>query len=168
MRTASRTFAGVPASVSAARRFAAGLLAEWSAEDAEWTASQLVSELATNAVLHARSDFDLELTFDGVELVISVSDRSALPPVRRHFGEQSTTGRGLTLLTRLSRDWGVVQTRGGKTVWCSVPVDGAAGEVVDLSDFLEAELTDARSDEEAPAGGAVDDRGAAGPHAVAA
>ena len=153
MHTASRTFPGVPASVSTARRFAADLLSEWAADEAEWTVTQLVSELATNAVLHARSAFEVELQLDGEQLLIRVSDQSPQEPVRRRFGEQSTTGRGLALLAQLSEDWGVDLSSDGKTVWCAVPASGAvAGELFDLTMLLEESDDDMEPAADSPDG----------------
>src|SRR5690349_20836143 len=48
----SRSFAATPHQVAAARRFLAGLLADWRAKD---DALVCLSELATNALLHSRS-----------------------------------------------------------------------------------------------------------------
>jgi anti-sigma regulatory factor (Ser/Thr protein kinase) len=52
--TSARTFPGVPASASAARRFVAGVLASAGLADTG-TAELIVSELVGNAVRHSRS-----------------------------------------------------------------------------------------------------------------
>jgi hypothetical protein len=51
-----------PASVAAARRYADEVLSAWGVGDASWTCLQLISELATNAVIHARTEFTLKLS----------------------------------------------------------------------------------------------------------
>jgi hypothetical protein len=51
---------------------------------------------------------------DGVR--ISVSDGSTLVPQRRQTSAESTNGRGLELLDRLSGSWSVATTSLGKTV----------------------------------------------------
>lgn len=145
MHITSRTFPGVPASVSTARRFVSEALSAWGAEDAEWTVSHLVSELTTNAVLHAHTEFDVELSLDQELLVIRVSDRSAQPPVLRQFGPQATTGRGMSMIAQLSRTWGVDVASGGKTVWCSIDTSETA-DVFDLTAVLGADLDDDLAD----------------------
>ena len=83
----------------------------------------LVSELATNAVLHARSVFTVLLELQGASLRISVVDESPVLPRPRRFGDaSSTTGRGLQLVAALSSAWGVLSptATGGKQTWCEL------------------------------------------------
>ncbi len=108
------------ASVSAARRFLSDALRSWDAPDLAWAGAQLVSELATNAVLHARTDFRVRLELNEGVLRIAVRDASEVGPSQRHYAQSATTGRGLNLLEALSRSWGTEPTEGGKWVWCEV------------------------------------------------
>ncbi len=126
------------ASVPAARRFVATALHEWGYEQESASAELLVSELATNCTLHARTDFQVRLVLDRCGcLRLEVSDRSPRPPRQRTFGLDASTGRGLHLVAALSRDWGVHLREDGKTVWALLrpgdddPDDGAGDDDVD-------------------------------------
>ena len=124
-------------SVGAARRFLVQTLHGWAATRLEWPASQVVSELATNAVIHAGTAFTVALIMHGDALRIEVRDGSVLLPRQRRYGLSATTGRGLALVGTLTKDWGVQPGVTGKTVWCVLSPDNAevAGEP-DLDAFL--------------------------------
>jgi hypothetical protein len=85
-----------------------------------WPAISVVSELTTNAVLHARTEFAVELVLAGGKLEVRVADSSPHLPVRRRYDDDAATGRGLALLEALTSDWGVTATDDGKVVWCVV------------------------------------------------
>jgi anti-sigma regulatory factor (Ser/Thr protein kinase) len=106
-----------PASVPAARRFVRQALVDLGAEDFEYAASQVVSELAANAVIHARSTFEVGLHLAGDDLRVTVTDRSRRPLVTKSHSAEATTGRGLSLVTAIADDWGVERHDDGKTVW---------------------------------------------------
>ena len=114
---AQATLPSEPRSVADARRFTASTLHEWQLNGISETATLLVSELASNALLHAHSDIEVKLTGDYDELTIYVCDHSRRLPVVRHYSRESGTGRGLRLVESLSRGWGVEQRRDGKCVW---------------------------------------------------
>lgn len=109
------------ASVSAARRhirlaLAAGGRADWS-DDAELA----VSELVTNAVLHARTDCEVVVTHEPDRVLVAVRDFSPSVLLERHFSEHATTGRGLRLVAGLGADFGIDGFGpDGKVVWFSV------------------------------------------------
>ena len=81
------------------------MLREWDADIYEWTAEALMSELATNAVIHARTDFRIALQLTAESLILEVSDGSALLPKRRRFESTATTGRGIRLVEDLATSW---------------------------------------------------------------
>jgi anti-sigma regulatory factor (Ser/Thr protein kinase) len=106
-------------SVPVARRFARHELRS-SRADVD-TVVLLVSELVTNAVLHARSDVVLTVDDQGTTVRVEVADASPLPPRLHDFAVDSATGRGMKLLDRLARRWGAVPGKdGGKVVWFEV------------------------------------------------
>jgi anti-sigma regulatory factor (Ser/Thr protein kinase) len=114
------------ASVGEARRWARAVLTAWHADDAEWELSQLLTEVVTNAVLHAGTALRVVLEQDATSgrLRCEVTDGSpARPRVRRHSAE-ATTGRGLQLLESVATSWGVQTVSGGKTVWFELDGDG--------------------------------------------
>jgi anti-sigma regulatory factor (Ser/Thr protein kinase) len=106
-------------SVPVARRFARDELRS-STADVD-TVVLLVSELVTNAVLHARSDVVLTVDDQGAIARVEVSDSSPLPPRLHNFAVESATGRGMKLLDRLAQRWGAAPREdGGKVVWFEV------------------------------------------------
>ena len=81
----------------------------------------LVSELATNAVLHARTDFAISIHLDTGKVRVEVQDANERPPIIGHTPPEATSGRGLHLLQALSDAWGVESRTEGKIVWFEVP-----------------------------------------------
>lgn len=142
---------------SAARRFVRAALGEWTglglpaavgfservADDAE----VVVSELVTNAVVHAGTNVEVlarleEATEDEVAaLVVEVSDHHPARAVRSDRPESGSAaeaaegtslvgpdepaeyGRGLQLVGTLAERWGITYRTGLKTVWARLPVD---------------------------------------------
>lgn len=100
-----------------ARRFVAAVLERWGVGDAAWTCLQLISELATNAVIHARTEFTVEVGRDGDVLRVCVHDASPVAPGVRRYAADSTTGRGLRMVESMSAEWGVQPVGFGKTIW---------------------------------------------------
>ncbi|QOV42675.1 ATP-binding protein [Streptomyces chromofuscus] len=85
-------------------------------DDLVSTAELLVSELATNALLHAASRFRLTLTAAHGVLRCEVSDGGRRVPQVLDAGS-SQSGRGMFLVEALARRWGCHQDGPGKTVW---------------------------------------------------
>jgi anti-sigma regulatory factor (Ser/Thr protein kinase) len=107
------------ASVSAARHHLVGLLHErgWEAERID-DAALMTTELATNAVEHARSPFTVTADVAGHSLRVAVHDASPLPPVAvRAPSAVALRGRGLALVAALADRWGYDPDSSGKTVW---------------------------------------------------
>lgn len=104
-----------------ARDFLGAVCADWDAPGFVEVGGLVLSELVSNAVLHAGGFIDVSLhTADGL-LSIEVRDEgdgvpAVVPPARRTVG-----GNGLDIVSRLTRTWGVTPNPGGgKTVWCLV------------------------------------------------
>ena len=112
---------GAPSSVSRARHFARAVLVAGGATDADWPVTQVVSELATNAVVHAGTPFVLSISHDASHIRVAVTDGRPLARASmRRLSNETTTGRGLRLVQTLGQAWGVDQTDGEKTVWCEL------------------------------------------------
>jgi len=110
-----------PASVGEARRFIQARTAAWSVP--EPAGSQLVligSELATNAVLHARTELTVTLELRDGRVRIGVEDRSQAQASLRHYQADAMTGRGLGVVAALSDRWGISAAPDGKVVWAEV------------------------------------------------
>ncbi|WP_369215260.1 ATP-binding protein [Streptomyces flavofungini] len=83
----------------------------------------VVSELVTNACLHAEGPDELWLSTDGKVLRIEVSDRgTGQPAPRTPHRAGRPGGHGMFIVQRLCLDWGVVRTQGaaGKKVWAEM------------------------------------------------
>ena len=78
----------------------------------------VVSELATNAMVHARTPFTVILCAFEEIVRLEVSDGSLLEPSVVVARSLDTSGRGVAIVQALSRDWGVLsRASGGKSVW---------------------------------------------------
>jgi len=106
-----------PASVAVARRFVRDLLDAWGAGELEDSAVLLTSELVTNALLHARSASELNVRLIDGRLRVGVSDSTPVAPVRKRYGKEAATGRGLLLIDTLASAWGTDLNEDGKEVW---------------------------------------------------
>ena len=117
-----------PASVGAARRYAVGALQASTARHLQHDVRMVVSELATNAVLHARTPFTITVLADVTGVRVAVTDASRTRPRLPRRGDLSdTTGRGLRIVAQLSADWGVDVHDDGKTTWCFLPAAAGGG-----------------------------------------
>jgi PAS domain S-box-containing protein len=106
-----------PSSVSEARALVRELLADAEREDLSEAALLLVSEVVTNALLHAGTPIDVSASIDDGGLRVEVGDGSVHLPVRRQYAATSGTGRGIRLLEEMGDDWGITRRPRGKAVW---------------------------------------------------
>ena len=106
-----------PASIPAARHFAVDALDELGAGHRD-EVELLVSELATNAVIHARTKLRLTLCRAGRRVRVEVGDGDRTPPrvnLRPHPFRPG--GRGMCLVNAIADEWGVDLTDDGKIIW---------------------------------------------------
>ena len=122
-RHASERFEPDVASVPLAREFARRCLRDWGAEHLVEQASLVVTELATNAVLHAGSPYDVRLTHSGGVLRIEVADGDPGTPEPQPYSEVSETGRGIVLVSAVSASWGIEAQPHGKITWAELRPD---------------------------------------------
>ncbi|MFJ8712092.1 SpoIIE family protein phosphatase [Streptomyces violaceus] len=160
---AHATLSGSSLAPGTARALVRSALAEWTRLGLPGTehltdrladdATLVVSELVTNAVVHAGTDVELACRLEGadgldgldgvdgvdgetVALVVEVCDHH--PSRAPRGGEPETPhdmpeyGRGLRLVGALSEAWGITYRTGRKTVWARLPAGGcAAGEQIE-------------------------------------
>ena len=113
-------------SAGSARRFVETTLEEWDCADSLEIVKLLVSELVTNAVLHAGSDAEVVVQLTPSMLHIEVMDDSPVMPILREAGSSETSGRGLALVANYAAAWGTRRLAHGKSVWFDVPRSMAA------------------------------------------
>lgn len=121
-------------SIADARRFLRSTMIAWAVGDYDLAGPQVLTELATNAALHARSAYTVHLVLERGALLVEVTDSSPALPHHRHYGPDATTGRGIALVEALGTAWGVESSPTGKTVWCRVAPDEALDDVMGSSD----------------------------------
>lgn len=109
-----------PTSSRAARRFVAEALARWGCADAADDATLLVSELVTNAIIHARTPVDLIVRRTKGAVRIEVLDDGEGIPEPRVTPPDAPAGRGLGLVQAVASRWGVEERPPGKSVWFEV------------------------------------------------
>ncbi|WP_031185016.1 SpoIIE family protein phosphatase [Streptomyces sp. NRRL F-5635] len=113
----SRRFPDRPTSAATARRFVRTAL-DGAAADLVGTAELLVSELVTNAVLHARTEVEVGLVRLDGRLRVRVRDRRpGRSLVPRRCSPYAGTGQGLAMVERLASRYGADGGDAGKTVW---------------------------------------------------
>jgi anti-sigma regulatory factor (Ser/Thr protein kinase) len=122
-----REFSGHADQVAAARRFVSSAIqGDGPARD---VSRLLVSEAATNALLHSGSgdggSFAVVYLISNRLLRVEVHDGGGPSgPRRRVHHPESMTGRGLDLFDALSDRWGVDGNSDGRTVWFELDLAG--------------------------------------------
>lgn len=121
------------ASVRAARDLVAQACQDWELAQLRADAALIMSELAANAVQHARTEIVVTVSW-AAGLHLAVRDGAAQfprPPRKAAAADGPTgiqeRGRGLHLVHAVAAAWGAMPTRGGKVVWATVcPPEPAA------------------------------------------
>ncbi|MFJ8763279.1 SpoIIE family protein phosphatase [Streptomyces clavifer] len=110
-----------PERVAASRQQVRELLHDWLDEEQVDAAVLMVSEMATNVLVHTDGDALLvaEVTGERGErrLRVAVGDSSDELPHKRRPGEMASSGRGLMLMEMLADAWGVDPEGEGKSIW---------------------------------------------------
>ncbi|MEU0740818.1 SpoIIE family protein phosphatase [Streptomyces sp. NPDC006134] len=120
----TRRFPLAPQSAASARRFVRAALPAVPPDLAD-TAELLVSELVTNAVLHARTETDVTVSVLGGTVRVAVGDRRPdLALVPHRCPPYGGTGQGLALVEHLASRHGVDTGARHKTVWCELSPGG--------------------------------------------
>lgn len=117
----ARTFVREGRGPADARRFVVETMTTWGDTDLVDDAAVLITELATNAVIHARTDFTVTVSrFSGGTVRIAVRDASVAPPRPRRPGPLENSGRGLGLVEAIATGWGADLLADGKVVWAQL------------------------------------------------
>ena len=110
-----------PSAVSAARDFLRGALSDLGLTE---TSSDLIdlpimaaNELATNPVLHARTEFTTRVLADPIRVRVEVSDANPRTPQPDPAPAHATSGRGLAIIDGSGLQWGMDPHPDGKTMW---------------------------------------------------
>ncbi|MEU6083333.1 ATP-binding SpoIIE family protein phosphatase [Streptomyces sp. NPDC047108] len=150
---------GSPLAPSTARKFVRSSLTDWAGLSRANTpllgqvtddAVLLVSELVTNAVVHAGTMVELRLHLEGAEedlhslkspvaLVVEVCDRDPNWTTADHQHAPGEHGRGLRIVGTVAEDWGVTYGREVKTVWFRLPVP--AGDDLEIPPLPQPEVS---------------------------
>lgn len=118
----------LPSSVGEARRLLRGVLHTEHRD--QWSdAGQLaVSEVVTNALVHAGTPVRLRVVVRETAVRVEVGDESSHLPRRRDHAANASTGRGLKMVQDVVARWGAHPYGEGKVVWFELAdaVDGEA------------------------------------------
>ena len=115
-----------PTAPAAARRYVREILAGLP-RDVVDAVSLMVSELATNCVRHANTDFTLSIEQTGGQVRVDVGDTGTGRVARRDPAPADVSGRGLSIVEQLSDTWGVSECvhGDGKSVWFMLDLRGS-------------------------------------------
>ena len=141
-----------PQSVRRARVWVVSELSTIGRDDLADAAELGVSELVTNAILHADPPIVVRMGGTAAHPRVEVHDTSAVAPKARSMTDDerllATVGRGLGIVAMFSTTWGAEVSSQGKVVWfepaaeATSPLDEteAKGEVFDLSELVDERL----------------------------
>lgn len=117
-----------PVNVARARSLLRGALRDAGGDAMVDDALLVLSEVVTNAFVHAGGDVRLRAWTSAGGLRVEVDDGAAHLPARRDYAAMAGTGRGLQLVEELSDRWGVAPRPDGKSVWFEFGSGDGAGE----------------------------------------
>jgi anti-sigma regulatory factor (Ser/Thr protein kinase) len=119
-RTLQEHFRPTLESVAKARHVAVGFLSD-QPQLVRDSVELAVSELATNVVRHAHTDFDLEVRVVDRNVRVEVADESHARPEIQEHSTSDSHGRGLQIVRGLSDSFGIDWRPGdGKTIWFEI------------------------------------------------
>lgn len=113
------TLEATPISASEARAFVSFHLIDYRLLYLVDPVRLVVSELATNALVHGQTPFVVTLSREDDTVRLTVRDDSDWVASRGPDQVLPAGGRGLGIVNVLSRDWGVITDMGSTTVWAS-------------------------------------------------
>jgi anti-sigma regulatory factor (Ser/Thr protein kinase) len=114
------------ASAALARDLVGQACTDWRLGEVLHPARLIASELATNAIEHARTPFLVVLSLRGPMLHLAVQDgdprlpRLLDPGTYDPFSPLADRGRGLRVVAGQATSWGAMPSRYGKVVWATL------------------------------------------------
>ncbi|WP_326766547.1 SpoIIE family protein phosphatase [Streptomyces sp. NBC_01591] len=127
-RTALTIAQAEPERIAAARQQLRDLLHDWADPEQVDAAVLMISEMATNVLVHTDGDALMLAQATGEHgerrLRVEVSDGSDELPHKRRPGEMASSGRGLVLMEMLADAWGVDPRGSGKSIWFELHESG--------------------------------------------
>jgi anti-sigma regulatory factor (Ser/Thr protein kinase) len=129
MGAAAHFFESDPQSPSLVRRWLRGVLDHWKISGArQQEISLIASELATNAVMHAKSAYVVLVRRQPNSVQVAVADGDPRLPQPRSSPPEEPGGRGLKIVAAVASRWGATPVEhDGKIVWCEVESGEATG-----------------------------------------
>jgi anti-sigma regulatory factor (Ser/Thr protein kinase) len=112
-----RRFDATPAAIGEARRFLGEAIAGRVGPDDGHELTLALSELATNAVLHAQTPFEVVVETNSF-VRLEVEDGSTDKPVPQPLSDTAEGGRGLLIVDKVCDRWGTHIRGDRKCVWC--------------------------------------------------
>ncbi|MEU9315506.1 SpoIIE family protein phosphatase [Streptomyces sp. NPDC048295] len=120
-----------PERIASARQQLRDLLHDWADPEQVDAAVLMISEMATNVLVHTDGDALMLAQATGEQgerlLRVEVSDGSDELPHKRRPGEMASSGRGLVLMEMLADAWGVDPRGAGKSIWFELNEAGPEG-----------------------------------------
>lgn len=148
-----------PALVGVARHFVDQTVVEWELDPIREDARLIATELVSNAVLHARTEFRLTLKSNGFDFLrIEVRDENTRMPSPAGTPQDATSGRGLEVVTAIAASWGTQRDGDGKVVWAEIGQTRTSDQLgcLSLGDLaIEESMAHDADPEKPPAGEAV-------------
>jgi anti-sigma regulatory factor (Ser/Thr protein kinase) len=118
-----------------ARAFVADVLRDAGVDESVVECARLlVSELVTNALLHARSSATVTVEVRHGRVRVSVADASPVLPSPQTPDPSRSTGRGLLCLDRLALRWAAEPTARGKVVWFDLRAETSGQDRTEASE----------------------------------
>jgi anti-sigma regulatory factor (Ser/Thr protein kinase) len=121
----SDVFVALPEAIVAARRFVRAALRSWGEDDLVDDGELIVSELATNAVIHGGSPFRASVERSPHVVRITVEDAGPGFPHSHRAADDAPGGRGVAIVDALSQRWGCDRVDGGKVLWAELATAAA-------------------------------------------
>lgn len=110
-----------PTSVGAARDHVRLAMRAWPCSASMDDAVLAADELVSNAIVHARTGFELTVRLEPTAVRVTVRDFSRGRPILFAVDADADGGRGLMLVMALAGSWHTEATATGKLVWCALP-----------------------------------------------